>query len=208
MSSGQIDQLVHQYGLVIVFAAAAAQAVGAPVPGTTVLVAAALYAAANHGLPIAGVIAAGAGGALVGMTAGFWLGRRATEERLVEVAARLRLGPQRVVWLRDEFAARGGAWVFCGRFVTGLRNVTGLLAGASGMAFPRFLRFAAAAAFVWATSAGLEYYLFGHALVSAPTWLQIALICLGLAVTLLSLRLAHRRAARRLGIGAAAAPER
>jgi membrane protein DedA with SNARE-associated domain len=96
--------------------------------------------------------------------------------------------------------------VFFGRFVTGLRNVTGLFAGASGMPFPRFAGYAAAAAVVWALTAGLEYYWFGHALVSAPTWLQAVLVLVGLSVTILSLRLLGRRASRRLGLGAAPRP--
>ena len=50
-----VDHLIREYGCAIVFAFAALQAFGAPLPGTTALVAAALYAATDHGLPIAGV---------------------------------------------------------------------------------------------------------------------------------------------------------
>jgi membrane protein DedA with SNARE-associated domain len=37
-------------------------------------------------------------------------------------------------------------WPFIGRFISGLRNVTGLLAGASGMTLKRFLPVSTAAA--------------------------------------------------------------
>ena len=198
VSAHEIHQLLHQYGLGVVFLAVAAQALGAPVPGTTVLVAAALYAGTSHGLPIAGVIAAGVLGALAGTTAGFVLGRWRGEPLLLWVARRLRQSPARVHRLRGEFAEHGAAWLFIGRFITGVRNVTGLLAGASGMRLGRFLAVSTAAAVVWAVTNALEYYFFGGALAGASTWLQVVLICAGIAWMVVSLNLLRRRAVRRL----------
>ncbi len=198
VSGHEIHHLVEQYGGLVVFAAAALQALGAPLPGTTVLVAAALYAATAHGLPIAWVIAAGALGALAGTSAGFAVGRLAGESVLRWAAARVRHGPERVERLRAEFAEHGGPWLFVGRFVTGLRNVTGLLAGASGMPLRRFLALSAAAALLWALVNGLEYYWFGRALLAASTWVQVLLVAAGLLWMVISLRLLRRRAMRRL----------
>jgi membrane protein DedA with SNARE-associated domain len=195
VSGHEINHLIQSYGCAIVFAAAALQAVGAPVPGTTVLVAAAVYAATAHGLPIVGVILAGAGGAAVGTTAGFLIGRRGGTPLLLWIGRRLRQDPARVQRLRTEFALRGAGWIFIGRFITGVRNVTGLLAGASGMPVGRFLVVNLAAALVWAAVNALEYYWFGRALAGASTWLQVLL---GLAWLVLSLHLLRRRAARRL----------
>jgi membrane protein DedA with SNARE-associated domain len=198
VNSHEIEQLLHHYGLGLVFAAVALQALGAPLPGTTVLIAAALYAGASHGLPIVGVIAAGVLGVLVGSTAGFALGRWRGESLLLWVGRRLRQSPERVPQLRAEFAAHGGAWLFVGRFISGLRNIAGLLAGSSGMAVNRFLALNGAAALVWASLNALEYYWFGGALAGADTWLQVVLGCAGGAWMLLSLRLLRRRALRRL----------
>jgi membrane protein DedA with SNARE-associated domain len=100
--------------------------------------------------------------------------------------------------VRIELATRGSAWLFAARFITGLRNVAGLLAGASGMAASRFLAVTAAAALTWALVNGLEYYWFGRALAGADTWVQIVLVCLGLAWMVVSLRVLGRRALRRL----------
>jgi membrane protein DedA with SNARE-associated domain len=199
VSGHEIHHLLHQYGCLVVFAVVALQATGAPLPGTTVLVAGALYAATAHGLPIAGVIAAGALGALAGTSTGFALGRLAGESVLARLARRLRQDPERVHRLRREFASHGGAWLFVGRFVTGLRNVTGLLAGASEMPLGRFLGLSAAAAALWALVNGLEYYWFGRALLAASTWVQVVLVGLGLTWMVLSLGLLRRRALRRLG---------
>lgn len=201
VGSQEITHLVHQYGCALVFLVVAAQAVGAPLPGTTALIAAAVYAAGDHGLPIEGVILAGVLGALAGTCLGFALGRLGGEKLLLRIGRVLRQRPERVHRVRAELAARGRSWLFVGRFISGVRNVTGLVAGASGMPFRRFLPVSAAAAVVWAVVNALEYYWFGHALLGASTWLQVLMILAGIAATVLSLRLLRRRALQKVGTG-------
>ena len=196
MGSLDVQHLVHEYGCLLVFVAVALQALGLPVPGTTVLIAAALYAAAENGLPIIGVVAAGGIGALAGATAAFGIGRYGGERLLLRVGGRLRQSPERVQRLRREFAAHGIAWLFIGRFISGLRNVTGLLAGASGMTLRRFLPVSAAAALAWALLNALGYYWFGHAVVGASTWVRVGMVCAGLAWLVVSVLLLRRRALR------------
>jgi membrane protein DedA with SNARE-associated domain len=110
-----------------------------------------------------------------------------------------------VAWLRREFAARGGMFVFVGRFITGVRNVIGLLAGASDMPVRRFLPISAAAATVWALVNALEYYWFGHALAGASTWVQVVMVCVGIAWLLISLNFLRRRVLPRTASSAAEA---
>jgi membrane protein DedA with SNARE-associated domain len=198
VSSHEISHLVHQYGLLLVFGFAWAQAFCLPVPGTTALAAAALYAATGHGLSIVGVIAAGALGALTGTAAGFALGHWRGERLLLWIGARVRQSPERVAHLRDEFAAHGGAWVFVGRFISGVRNVLGLVAGASGMKVGRFLTVSAAAAAAWSLWNGLQVYYIGHTLLGANTWVQIAMVCVGIVWMLVSLNFLRRRVLRRI----------
>ena len=197
MSSHGITHLIELYGYAAVFAATGLQAGGAPLPGTTVLAAASVYAAAGHGLSIVGVIAAGAAGALAGTLAGYWLGRWGGQPLLAFVARRLRQPVERVGQLQAELAARGVPWLFVARFVTGLRNIAGLLAGASQMSLRRFLMASAVACALWSLVSGLEYYWFGRALVSADTWVQVLLVLVGVAATVLTLHLLRRRALRR-----------
>lgn len=198
MSSHAITHLVHEYGLGLVFSAAALQAFGLPVPGTTALVAAALYAATAHGLPIVGVIAAGAAGALAGTAAGFALGRWRGERLVRWIGARLRQSPERVAHLRDEFAAHGVAWLFVGRFISGVRNLVGLVAGATGMQLGRFLIVSAVAATVWSMWNGLQVYYLGHTLAGASTWVQVVMVCVGIVWMLVSLNFLRRRVLRRM----------
>ena len=188
MSAHEITQLIHEFGLIVVFLAAGLQAMGFPVPGGTALVIAGIDASTKNGLPLAGVIAAGALGALFGSTAGFAAGRWRGEPVLLRVGRLFRQQPERVQELRGQFERHSIAPLFIARFITGLRNVAGLLAGASGVALGCFLAVSAVAALAWSALITLEYYFVGHAILGAPTWLQIAGIIVGVLATVASFR--------------------
>ena len=195
MSSHEITQLIHEFGLIAVFLAAGLQAMGFPVPGGTALVIAGIDASTKNGLPLPGVIAAGALGALLGGIAGFAIGRWQGESVLLRVGRVFRQQPERVQELRGQFERNAITPLFIARFVTGLRNVAGLLAGASGVGVGRFLAVSAVAASAWSALITLEYYFAGHAILAAPTWLQIAVIIVGVFATIASFRFL------RLGLG-------
>jgi membrane protein DedA with SNARE-associated domain len=188
VSSHEITQLIHEFGLIAVFLAAGLQAMGFPVPGGTALVIAGIDASSKNGLPLAGVIAAGALGAIFGGTAGFAVGRWRGEPALLRIGRLFRQQPQRVQELRSQFQRNAIAPLFIARFVTGLRNIAGLAAGASGVRLGVFLAVSTVAAVAWSALITLEYYFAGHAILGAPTWLQIVLIIVGLVATIVSFR--------------------
>jgi len=68
------QHLVH-YGYGAIFLIVMMESAGIPMPGETILVSAAVYAGTRHTLDIRYVIAAAAGGAIVGDNIGFWVGR-------------------------------------------------------------------------------------------------------------------------------------
>jgi membrane protein DedA with SNARE-associated domain len=210
VSSHEITQLIHEFGLIAVFLAAGLQAMGFPVPGGTALVIAGIDASTKNGLPLAGVIVAGALGAIFGGTAGFAVGRWRGEAVLLRIARLLRQPPQRVQELRGQFQRNPTMPLFIARFVTGLRNVAGLAAGASAVPLARFLIVSVVAAFAWSALIALEYYFAGHAILGAPTWLQIVLIVVGVVATIASLRFLRPglRARDRRRTGAATIPNR
>jgi membrane protein DedA with SNARE-associated domain len=189
VSSHEITRLIHEYGLIVVFLAAGLQAVGFPVPGGTALVVAGVDASTKHGLPVVWVIVGGALGALIGTALGYGIGRWRGDRVLVRVGRVFRQKPERVHQLRDWFQDHGVWPVFIARFITGARNVAGLTAGATGMRLGRFLAVSALACVAWSTIITLEYYLAGHVLLGAPTWLQITLVIVGIVGTVLFFRL-------------------
>jgi membrane protein DedA with SNARE-associated domain len=58
------------------------ESAGIPMPGETILITAAVYAGTKHALDIRWVIAAAAGGAILGDNIGFWAGREFGEPLL------------------------------------------------------------------------------------------------------------------------------
>lgn len=189
MSSHEITQLIHEYGLIVVFMAAGLQAVGFPVPGGTALVAAGIDASTKHGLPVVWVIVAGAFGALLGTMIGFAVGRWRGDRVLLRLGRLFRQKPERIQQLREWFQDHAIAPLFIARFITGARNVAGLVAGAAGLPALRVLLVTAAACTVWSALITLEYYFAGRAILGAPTWLQVTLVIVGILATIVSLRL-------------------
>ncbi len=154
----------------------ALQSAGVPVPGTTALIAASLYAGTTHRLGIAGVIAAALVGATVGSGAGYGLGRWGGWSLLTRYGHLVRLTPSRLRVGRYVFREHGGKVVFFGRFITGLRTWSAFLAGAIRMPAGRFAVFAFTSAAVWAAANGIGYFWFGAALTHAGTLVNVALI--------------------------------
>ncbi|MGI8623892.1 MAG: DedA family protein [Solirubrobacteraceae bacterium] len=142
------------------FGLIAAESAGVPVPGESSLIAASLFAAAGQlSLPIVIVIAAAA--AVIGDNIGYWAGRRGGRGLL------LRAGPlaghrRHLVERGEAFFARHGAkTVFLGRWVTGVRVVAAVLAGAGHMPWRRFLVYNLLGAITWATGIAIIATLLG-----------------------------------------------
>ena len=194
MSSHEITHLIHEYGLIVIFLATCLQSIGFPIPGGTALVAGGIDASTKHGLPLVTVIVVGALGALIGTTIGYALGRWKGDRVLVRLGKLFRQKPERVEQLREWFQEHAVAPLFIARFVTGLRNIAGLVAGSTGVRLHLFLAVSAAAALAWSTLITLEYYFAGHVILGAPTWLQIILVIVGIIATIVSLRLLGQNA--------------
>ncbi|MGI8903644.1 MAG: DedA family protein [Solirubrobacteraceae bacterium] len=175
VSGREIDHLLASWGYPAVFVFVAVESLGVPFPGETALIAAATYAGSTHRLSIAGVIVAGALGAIVGDNIGFGLGHWGGWRLIKRYGKYVRLTERRVKLGQYVFLRHGGKVVFFGRFVTGLRTWAAFLAGTTHMPWRRFLIFNAGGGIVWVLVIGLGYFYLGHALVTASTAVGIAL---------------------------------
>ncbi|MEU6647400.1 DedA family protein [Saccharomonospora sp. NPDC046836] len=145
---GSLAPLLNHYGYAAVAVLIMLEDFGIPAPGETVLIAAAVYAGAGQ-LNIALVIVVGIVAAVVGDNIGFAIGHFGGR------ALVLRFG--RYVWLTEErlaaaerfFERYGAAVVILARFVEGLRQLNGILAGISGMHWRKFLVFNILGATLW-----------------------------------------------------------
>src|ERR1700676_4586072 len=149
-------RLIQVYGPWIISVVVALESAGLPLPGETILVAAALLAAATNQIDIAVVVAAAAAGAIVGDGIGYAVGRRFGMPLLRKYGRYIRLDENRLLIGRYLFFRYGSAVVFFGRFVAVLRMFAALLAGANSMPAGRFLFFNVTGGICWGMSLRLR----------------------------------------------------
>ncbi|MEI6557770.1 MAG: DedA family protein [Rhodospirillaceae bacterium] len=156
-----LPDLIARYGYWFVAVIVALESMGIPLPGETTLVIAAIYAGTTHRLDIGLVVAAAAGGAILGDNAGFWLGRHIGFPLALTYGRFIRLTEGRLKLGQYLFLRHGGKVVFFGRFVALLRILAAFLAGVNRMPFLKFLVFNASGGIVWAALFGFGAYLLG-----------------------------------------------
>ena len=162
------------------------ESMGAPLPGESLLVGAAVYAATVGGLQIEWVVLFAAIGAIMGDNAGYLIGRAAGRRLLLRVGAKVGLTEKRMVLGEYLFHKHGPKVVFFGRFTAFLRTVAALLAGAVRMPWPRFLLWNALGGIGWTCLYGFGGYVLGdqvHKLLG-PVGIVLGVIAAGLLVWL------------------------
>ncbi len=174
---------------------------GIPVPGETILIAASVYAGTGRlNVVLVGLVAVAA--AVAGDNIGFAIGHFGGR------ALALRWG--RYVFLTQDrldraagFFDRHGAWIITlARFIEGLRQANGIVAGITGMAWLRFLTFNALGAALWAGTWVSVGYLAGNHIGTIYSYITrysyYALIAAGVViVALIGRHLLRRRRAPR-----------
>ncbi|MFM7268546.1 MAG: DedA family protein [Cyanobium sp.] len=146
-----LSALLLRWGYPLIFAAMLLENAGLPLPGETVTLLGG-YAAGSGQLHPLGVMGAAATGAIVGDNLGYWIGRRSGWPLILRLGGLLRQSPEQLEGLRLRFLRHAGKSVLLGRFVAVLRVVAGPLAGAVGMAYPRFLLCNVLGALLWSST--------------------------------------------------------
>src|SRR5258707_3087585 len=131
--SGSLIDLIQVYGPWFIFGIVALESAGVPLPGETILVAAALLAATTNQIDITVVVIAAAAGAIVGDGIGYTVGRRFGMPFLRRYGRYIRLDENRLLIGRYLFFRYGNAIVFFCRLIAVLRMVAALLACANSM---------------------------------------------------------------------------
>jgi membrane protein DedA with SNARE-associated domain len=186
LSHGELPHLIATYGYWAIAGIVALESMGLPLPGETTLVAAAVIAGTTHALNIWFVIAAAAGGAILGDNVGFWIGRELGYWLLLRYGRYLWLTERRIKLGQYLFLRHGGMVVLFGRFVSVLRVLAAFLAGANWMPWPSFLFFNAAGAIVWAALYGIGIYYLGKAAsrLAEPVGIGVGIVAVAIVVAL------------------------
>jgi len=154
-----LTSLVSTYGYGLVFGLILLESAGLPLPGETMLVITAAYAATGH-LSLLGIILSAAFGAILGDMGGYWIGRRggtAIVKRFLGQRYKNHLAKGHIFFNRY-----GAGAVFLARFVPVVRVVGANLAGMMKMRFQIFTLFNAAGGIAWSVMMGTLGYLFGN----------------------------------------------
>jgi len=145
--------LLDHYGYPGLFVANFAEGMGIPLPGQTLLVAAAMLATQGD-LTIHAVAGLAFAGTLSGSCLGYWIGQTGGRALLL----RCRLRPEKIEQLEAFFARRGAIVVVAARFVDGLRQTAPLVAGSLKMPWWRFFLASVAGSLAWVGLWGFGIY--------------------------------------------------
>jgi membrane protein DedA with SNARE-associated domain len=194
-----LESPLNHYGYLAIAGFVLLEDFGVPVPGETVLVVGAVYAGSGR-LNIVLVAIIGFSAAVVGDNIGFAIGHFGGR-RLVERFGRyILLTPERLDKSTAFFERHGGKIVTVARFIEGLRQANGIIAGITGMHWAKFLAFNALGAALWvAVWTCIGYFSGNHitAIYNAASRYS-AFIAIGAVVLVLAyiLRRAWKRRAR------------
>src|SRR5579884_4244954 len=121
---------------------------GVPVPGETVLIVSAVYAGTGRlNIWLVALIAFAA--AVLGDNVGFAIGHFGGRPLAERYGKYIFLTPQRLDKTTSFFDRHGGKVIVIARFVEGLRQANGIIAGITGMHWTRFLPFNMLGAALW-----------------------------------------------------------
>jgi membrane protein DedA with SNARE-associated domain len=143
-----LEPTLNHFGYLAVVGLVLIEDFGVPVPGETVLILAAVYAGTGR-LNIVLVALLGFCGALLGDNIGFAIGHFGGRRLVQRYGRYVFLTPERLDRATEFFERHGGKIIIVARFIEGLRQANGVIAGTTGMHWSRFLVFNAIGAALW-----------------------------------------------------------
>ncbi len=160
-----MDPILHwvsAYGYFAIFGLLMFGIAGLPVPDETLLVFSG-YLVSRGGLNPAGALAAAFCGSACGITLSYTIGRTLGIGVVHRYGAWLHLTEERVNRVHEWFEHLGHWALVAGYFIPGVRHLTAIVAGTSGLEYRRFAAFAYSGAFLWVcTFLSLGYFFGDH----------------------------------------------
>lgn len=146
----ELAPLLDRYGYLAVAGLVLVESFGVPAPAQTLLIAAGVYSGTGR-MNVAAVAAVGFLAATCGDSLGYWIGRLGGRRLVLRVGRFVFLTEERLAKAEGVFDRHGTKIVVVARFIDGLRQFNGIVAGVAGMPWWRFLAANATGALVWAT---------------------------------------------------------
>ena len=139
---------LDHYGLLAILAFVLLEDFGIPVPGETVLIAGAVYAGSGR-LNVVAVAVVGFVAAVLGDNIGYAIGRFGGRAIVLRWGKYVGMTAERLDKAEDFFNRHGGKIITIARFIEGLRQANGIIAGIIKMHWLKFVAFNALGAALW-----------------------------------------------------------
>jgi membrane protein DedA with SNARE-associated domain len=139
---------LEHYGLWAIFLLVLIEDFGIPVPGETVIIAASIYAGSGR-LNVVGVGVVAFVAAVLGDNIGYAIGRFGGRRLVDRWGKYVFLTPERLDKAEEFFDRQGAKIITIARFIEGLRQANGIIAGIAKMHWLRFLAYNALGAALW-----------------------------------------------------------
>ena len=197
-----VAPILDRWGYLAIGGVIGVESFGVPAPGQTIMVAASIYAGYGR-LNIYIVAIVSFVTAVLGDNIGYWIGLRGGRKVVHRWGRYIFVTPERLERAEQFFARRGNSIIVVARFIDGLRQLNGVIAGITRMPWKQFLLFNAIGAALWVGWWCSVAYWFGSNLVEIMgyahkySWLAVGLVIVivGGYVTL-HVRHVRRRRAR------------
>jgi membrane protein DedA with SNARE-associated domain len=143
-----LEGFVRHYGAFAVMPILAIEAVGAPVPGESLLIFASVLAGRGE-MSLSALLAFAWAGSVIGDNLGYLIGRKVGRGAVLRYGAKVGLTDERFSQIERTYIRCGYGAVLFARFFSILRQLNGILAGMLGMSWWRFVLFDAVGAALW-----------------------------------------------------------
>ena len=192
--TADLEQFVRHYGVFAVSLILAVEAVGAPVPGETLLIFASVLARRGE-MSLPALLIFAWAGSVLGDNVGYIIGRTLGRATIFRYGAKIGLTDAHMSAIERVFARYGSATVLFARFFSILRQLNGVVAGTLGMSWWRFLLFNAIGAALWVTVwvFAATYFTEHSAFVARLVQHRVVAIVLGIICIVLVVSLFVRR---------------
>ena len=196
-----VAPILDRWGYLAIGGVIVVESFGVPAPGQTIMVAGSIYAGAGR-MNIYLVALISFVTAVIGDNIGYWIGLRGGRKIVHRWGKYIFVTPARLERAEQFFARRGNRIIVVARFIDGLRQLNGVIAGITRMPWKTFLLYNAIGAALWVGAWTTVAYLVGTRLVEIVEqihryqwWaLGIGVVAVATYVTLHVRHVKHRKA--------------
>ncbi|TJY41719.1 phosphatase PAP2 family protein [Cohnella pontilimi] len=140
--------MLEQYGYGVLFLALMLELIAVPLPGEFIMTYAGLIVYQGQLNWLLSIVAAGSG-ACIGKTVSYWIGYRLGQPFFEKYGSRIHFGPDKLDNVSHWYQRYGNKLLLIAFFIPGVRHITGIFSGVTGLPFRKYAVYAYTGAVIW-----------------------------------------------------------